>query len=272
MIKMQKIIKYFAVAFALFITFNIISMITYGISSLGNILDINENNEPTGNLEKLDIKEIVKILDIEITSSNVIFQKGTTFDIETNNEYINFKQNNGKVTITEQKHNWLNKSNDSNLIIYVPSDYTFDGVSIENGAGKINIEKLTTKKLELDLGAGQVNINNLIVTNKTEINGGAGEINITKSNLSNLDLDMGVGKLTLTSIIDGNSEIDAGIGELNLNLIGETIDYKIIIDKGIGNATLDGENMKNSTYYGNGNKLIDIDGGIGSIKINFISN
>ena len=80
---------------------------------------------------------------------------------------------------------------------------------------------------------------------------------------------MGVGKLTLESSITGHNDIDAGIGELNLNLIGSSSDYKIKVNKGIGTSTLNGETIKNDTYYGEGYNIINIDGGIGTISINY---
>ena len=81
---------------------------------------------------------------------------------------------------------------------------------------------------------------------------------------------MGVGKLSLTSKLTGNNKIDSGVGEMNLSLIGTLEDYKISLDKGIGNATINGDNMKDNNTYGTGNSKLDIDGGIGSIDIDFI--
>ena len=105
---------------------------------------------------------------------------------------------------------------------------------------------------------------------ETSIEGGAGEINIDNADINNLDLDMGIGKLTLTAYLKGNSEINAGVGSINLNLIGSEEDYLINLDKGIGLATYNDNEMKNNTTYGNGNNKIMIDGGIGSIKIKTI--
>lgn len=267
MIKTQKIIKYVAIGLALFIIVTIISLIMYGIISIGNIFDVSDNIIK-GELKDLKVSENIDAIDMEIIGANIIIKEGTTLKIETNNKYIKTKEKNNLLSIIETKHNLINNSNNSDLIIYVPSNHIFNNIFIENGAGKIEVEKLHTKKINLDLGAGKVNIQNLTVNNNAEINGGAGEIIITNGNINNLDIDMGIGKLTLTSTITGNNDIDAGIGDIELNLIGTTDDYKIILDKGIGNATLNEENIKNSTYYGNGSNIVDISGGIGSIKIN----
>ena len=103
-----------------------------------------------------------------------------------------------------------------------------------------------------------------------KIDGGAGSIVIENGKLNNIDLDMGIGKLSLTSEISGNNEIDAGVGDIDLNLIGTINNYKVKLDKGIGSAKFNKEKMKNNTYYGNGLNIIDINGGVGSIKIDFL--
>ena len=46
--------------------------------------------------------------------------------------------------------------------------------------------------------------------------------------------------------------------------------WKIKLDKGLGNATLNNEKMDSTTYYGNGTNLIEVNGGIGSISINYL--
>ena len=41
------------------------------------------------------------------------------------------------------------------------------------------------------------------------------------------------------------------------------------MDKGLGKATINGNNVKDDNTYGNGINKIDINGGIGNIEINF---
>lgn len=267
MSRLQKIIKYLAIAFAIFLTFSIISGIMYGISFLGSLVT-NEESSITEKLNDLEINDDTLLLDINVLSSNITIKSGDVFKAETNNKYINSEQDKNKLYIQEKKHNLFHNDN-SELVIYIPSDTTFDGVSIETGAGKVNIETLSTKQLYLNLGAGKVEINNLNVLETTKIDGGAGEITINATNINNLDLDMGVGKLSLTSKLIGNNKIDSGIGEMNLSLIGTLEDYKIFLNKGIGQTTIDGKNIKDNNTYGTGINKLDIDGGIGSINIDF---
>lgn len=266
---LQKTIKYIAIAFAIYLTFNILYGIMYGISFMGSLFD-NDKNDVTERLDNFEINKNTLLLDIDVSSSSIIIKEGDSFRAESNNKYINSKQDNNKLYITERKHNLLNNK-DNELIIYIPTDFVIDAVLIDNGAGKVNIEALTTKELYLNLGAGKVDINNLSVLEKAKIDGGAGDLTINAIDIHNLDLSMGIGKLSLTSKLIGNSKINCGVGEMNLSLIGTLDDYEVSLDKGVGNATIDGYNMKDNNTYGMGINKIDIDGGIGSIDINFES-
>ena len=92
---------------------------------------------------------------------------------------------------------------------------------------------------------------------------------INGGGLANLDFDMGVGKVVLTSALTGEGKIDYGVGELSLTLIGSAEDYRIELDKGIGEALLDGQKMADDTVYGQGKNTLEIDGGVGSMNIRF---
>ena len=65
------------------------------------------------------------------------------------------------------------------------------------------------------------------------------------------------------------SSIDYGIGETSLALLGNAEDHQIKLDKGIGEARLNGEKMNDDSVYGGGSNRIDIDGGIGELNITF---
>ena len=267
---LQKIIKYLAIAFAIFLIFSIISGIMYGFSFIGTLFDDNKSSI-TEKLNDLEINKNTLLLDINVLSSNIVIKKGDAFKAETNNKYINSKQDNNKLYITEKKHNWFNNSDNNELIIYVPDDFVFDGVLIDAGAGKVSIEVLSTKKLYLNLGAGKVDINNLNVSEIAKIDGGAGDLNISAIDIHNLDLNMSIGDLSLIAKLTGDNKIDSGVGKTDLSLIGTLEDYEISLDKGLGKATINGENVEDNNTYGMGINKIDIDFKIGNVNIDFIS-
>ncbi len=59
--------------------------------------------------------------------------------------------------------------------------------------------------------------------------------------------------------ITGNSKIECGIGGVDLDLIEDKSNYKIISEKGIGSINIDGNDQASNTTYGNGSNLIQLE-------------
>lgn len=270
----QKVIKYIATAFAVFLIVTIISAIltgSYALLSAFGLIHTNKNTV-TEDLKVIssEVKEI-STLKLELACTNLKIKKGDSFKVETNNPQITFEEENGSVKIKEKKRNWLNNDNrTSNLIIYIPEDMIeIDETKIETGAGKINIEKLNTQSLYLELGAGDVHIENVIATGETKIDGGVGKTELKSCEINSLKANLGMGEFVFSGKLTGKSEIDSGVGAINIDLTDNKKNYTIDVSKGIGNVTLDGQKLEMDRVYGTGKNYLDIDGGIGEIKIEF---
>lgn len=265
----QKIIKYIAIAIAIFLIINIIGIILTIFAGLGIFFNVKEaitNSEKFEEvIDNYPIEEITN-LDIEINYSKLEIKNGDTFRIECNNEKVYTEKKGNKIEIKE-KNNWFNRQETSNITIYMPENKIFEKIEIEAGAGEINIEKLQTNNLVFSIGAGKVQINELEVFKKAEIEGGAGKADITSGELHNLDLEMGLGEFNLTSKLIGNNVIEQGIGKLNINLTDNIENYKIKTNRGLGSITINGNEMQDGETYGNGENNIRIEGGMGAIEI-----
>ena len=253
----QKLIKAFAICLAIFIIVSIINAVVYlasSIFSVNNDVNMNENYS----------SEITNIK-IDMGTSNLIIKKGDTLNITADNVSKRFKVNEeiNTLTIKEKSVNVFRNKSISKVIITIPNN--LNDLSIDFGAGKLEISDINTSRFNLDQGAGKVTITNLI-SGKTDIDGGAGELNIKSSVLEDLDLDMGAGKFYFSGSLHGNNKIEQGIGELILDLNGN--DYTIKASKGLGSITINGEDYSKNTTVGEGVNNIKIDGGIGSIIIN----
>ncbi len=270
----QKVIKYLATAFAVFLIITIISAILSGGYALLSALGLIHTNKDIvmENLKVIskEVKEVTT-LKIDLAYTNLDIKTGDDFKVETNNSNITFEENNGSVKIKEENRNWLKNDNiSSNLIICIPEDMiAIDETKIQTGAGKINIEKLNTQSLYLELGAGDVYIENVIATGETKIDGGVGKTELKYCEINNLKANLGMGEFTFSGKITGKSEIDSGVGAINIDLIDNKNNYKIDVSKGLGNVTLDGQKLETDRVYGIGENYLDIDGGIGEIKIDF---
>ncbi|MGN0467226.1 MAG: DUF4097 family beta strand repeat-containing protein [Acutalibacteraceae bacterium] len=271
MTAVQKTIKYLAMAFAIFLSVSIIDGICTGLASVSFIFS-DRNKEPAGEMQVYPINDKVSSLAIKISAADLRIKTADKFSVESNHEYISVSLSDGKLCIDETKKAYSVFSKSVTIILYVPETFVFDDVQIETGAGEVRIDSLSADVLELSLGAGEATIENLVANSHSDIEGGAGEVTINGGLLNNLELDMGVGSLTLKSRLEGKNNLNYGIGETKLILLGEPEEYRIELNKGIGEATLDGKSMKNDTVYGTGKNLIGIDGGIGEITVEFLAN
>lgn len=268
----QKIIKYLATAFAVFLIVSIISGVLSAFYALSAVLGLkkveNKVNEEKAMIN-FEASNDVATVDIDVDFTNLIIKNGDYLRVETNNQNIDYKQDNQKLKIKEKTHNWFAKNDEGNLIVYIPENLKFEQVKINADAGKIHIENLNTEKLNLELGAGETEIENLIVTYNCKINSGAGKVSISSGKINDLKLDMGIGKFEISSEITGNSKVNAGIGNLNLDIKGIRENYTLKANKGIGNIKIDKKEISEDAVYGSGENAIKIEGGIGNIDVNF---
>ena len=263
----QKVIKVFAICLAIFIITNICMLI---LSGLALFTHIDNKNEPWKEFEA--IYRNIDTLDIDIAFSNIEIKVGNEFRVEASTKSdLNCKQVNGKLKIEEKNKWFINNNLAGEVVIYVPSNILLREIDLDTGAGSIELENIQAGSLDIDHGAGLLKILNCNF-NKANIDGGAGEIEILGSRLNNLDLDCGVGKVKMEAYVTGNSKISAGIGEINLTLLGNKEDYQITADKGIGSIKIENQECSSNTTYGSGYNKIKIDGGIGSIIVDYKRN
>ena len=269
----QKIIKYLATALAIFLIIGIISAILncgYAILKATGLINKEKNNYNGETIiisgETTDISR----LKIELETASLEIKEGENFKVETDNPKIEYKEDNGIIEIKEQHQSWKNNNKNNSLVVYIPrSMKEITNTKIETGAGNVTINKLNTQELNLKLGAGEVIIENTKVTQNLEIDGGVGKNTIRSSEINNLIADLGVGEFNFYGKLSGKSDINSGVGAVNLGITGTKEDYTFEFNKGVGNIYIDGEKIIQEGKYGSGNNYLSIDGGIGEIKINF---
>lgn len=262
----QKIIKYLALAFAIFLSISIISGICGAIFSISMFFGGNVSDEMTS---EYSVVNDITSLSVNISAAELEIKTGDKLAVETNHKYLKCEEKDDILKISETKSLFASHPRGMKVILTIPKERIFDYVDLRAGAGTVTIDELSSNMLNIDLGAGKLTAQRLNALYNAEIDGGAGSVTIKDGNLCNADIEIGVGELNLTGELSGKSSIDYGIGETNLVLLGESDDYKIKLDKGIGEAYLDGKKMSDDSVYGAGESFIEIDGGIGELDITF---
>lgn len=266
MTDLQKIVKYLAIVLAVFLIVGIFM----GILSVFSTLDIFSRSfsDHKNAMQDYPVSGSVSELEINIGAAELIIANGEQFSLSANLKDLKVDLSNGCLSIHESVQFGKNY-NGSVIRLTVPKDHVFEKLSIFSGAGKLQVSTLSAQSLALNLGAGQAVFDSLTAEKNALISTGAGELKIEGGALSNLDLDMGVGKVFLKSRLSGESELNQGIGEAELILTGAKEDYQIHIDKGIGSAVIDGKQVSDDTTCGSGPSEVEIDGGVGSIRVSF---
>lgn len=234
MTEIQKIIKYCALALAVFLIFIIVTTIAnvgYNILEKTDLINDSNSKLLKNNIVISNNESEIREIDIDIKSSNIILKTAENFKVETNNKDIKYSYEDGKVLIKQNNVNkwYLNKNNNSKLIFYIPSEISLEKINLNNNVGdvKIDFEKI-----------------------------------------SNLNIDLDVGDIFVKSMLGGKNIIKSNIGDINLELSLKQEDYKFEIDKDIGEVKLNNNKIKRDTINGDRNNNLKIKTNIGDIKIN----
>lgn len=259
----QKFIKYAAIALAAILTISIFTGLINGFSALANIFD---NDVYNGEYIESIIGEEVRSLEIELEFADLNIKTGDELKVETSNNYFKIINSNEHL-IVRDKNSMFRAKNYVN--IYLPKDFNLDNLKINADAGKTNIEGVNTDNLFLDAGLGDVNVKNVSVLNRAEIKTGIGKFNVENSSLHNLDFESGIGESKLHGNFTGEIDIETGIGKNTITILGNKDDYEISVDKGIGLLMIDGKKVKDGYETPKSLYELDIDHGVGSLKVYF---
>lgn len=268
----QKIIKYLAIAFALFLVISIFSFI-FNLSH-EIISSINNDKKESELLEEYNtISNNVNNIEsfkIDISNDDIEIKEGEKFEIKTNDPNIKFYHENSNVKIKSDKtFSWhLSNSSRGTVVIYLPKEFNISELDLNLGAGKIYIDKIFVKTLLMDLGAGTMVAREINVSEKATINGGAGNININSGTINNLNLKLGTGNSSIQCDLIGSNTLTTGVGKLNLDLNQSKDNYRFDINKGLGNIILNDFDISEDTLIGDGEIKIKISGAVGNIIIN----
>lgn len=265
MTTLQKVIKYLAIAFAIFLTVSIVGGVLSAVGLFGGLFSSDAVLE---DVKIYSVASEIHNLNIEINAADLFVKEGEAFAVESNLKHLKVEEKGGRLTVEETKR-FGGTYNGAVLTVYIPAGTVLESVNLTTGAGRLTIDSLSSGTLDFELGAGEVSIASLIATKSVDIEGGAGRITIADGALKDLELEMGVGQLNLTSALTGNCKLDLGVGESNLTLIGNKDDYRLDLEKGIGNITVDGTSVTDYSSSGNGTNAVEINGGIGAINVKF---
>lgn len=257
--------------------------ITTGNIKTGNITtgdtDDSAYREQTYTYDENDIQELKK-LNINVSAGvvEVLPADGKELKVEayTKRSSVSCGIKDDTLVIRDkQKWKFFGTTGKTTVYVYLPSGMEFKEAKLNVDAGRLDIRKteLKAEKIKLDVGAGKAQIGELTAADQLDADVGAGEITISDCEAGELKLDCGVGKITLNGRIYADVDADCGIGAIDMTLDGSRQDFDYKLDCGAGEINLDGDSystLGNQQKINNhAEKEMDLDCGIGSIKVQF---
>ncbi len=213
----------------------------------------------------LDFENISNIKINLSKAKNINILSGDSIKLDTKSCPLIIKRSSNTLKIKNKN----NLSTCKDINIYLNNKETLDNFSLVVKKGDISINNLMTKILNLDSSSGKTILNNILVYDKSSIFTKYGNLSINNSILNNLNLKRVFGNTILSSSILGHSYIEAGMGNLDINLLGNMNDYMISGTRGIGNFLINERRLLDTKIVGNGKNYIKVDGGIGDVTIKF---
>lgn len=266
MTTVQRIVKYFALLLAAVIVVSVACAAINGLSFIAGLFDDKETD--IGEIREYMVEGEIRSLDIDIDAARIDIILGDELIVRSNIDDITVKNERGTLAV-KYKNRFNIYAGEAVVEITVPAELVFGEVSVSTGANKLYADIINANKVDIDFGAGSAEIDRLVAKKECDIDTGAGKVVIGDCDISDLDLDIGTGKFELAGALMGDCVIDMGVGSVDIILVGTPDDYCFDIGKGIGNITIDGNEMRDGETLGTGDCHIQISGGVGSVTVGF---
>ena len=301
----QKVIKYCAMAFAVFLSVIIIGSIAAVVLKV--VAGVAIGNEISESRERVDLSEQYSAEEIAAEGINsilidcngeILVQPGDVLSVEASDvvEGYEIRLENGRISLKNREpeflENWLSWFDDvavqEKVVVTIPAGFVPDEVKLYSGSGKVSVEKLTAGLLFVDSGSGKVLISDASLT-ETELDAGSGSVTVNNSKLGKLYLDSGSGAIRMENVVaedadvdsgsgavkytgelTGNCDFETGSGSVALTLNGSEEEYRIEADCGSGTFRVNGKKLEDGSYGRNVKGELNIDSGSGSVSVEFV--
>lgn len=223
-----------------------------------------------------DWDEITQLGPVETDGDKEIFETAPTSELEfsLSGDELKFQSYDGdklRIEVTGSKKDKVRigteddslilettgRSQNREITVSYPKNVRFKETSIDVAAGTVTMcDEFRTDDLDVSVAAGEfTNAGKISVANDTTITVGTGNVELSELDIYNL-------------------EVDCGIGNVDLDILGKEADYNYEISCSAGNVDIGGSSYsgighnKNITNP-NARRDMNLDCGVGNITVNF---
>lgn len=158
--------------------------------------------------------------------------------------------------------------------IVLPEEKHFAEITVETGAGNIDMRnaKLWCDSLDMEVGAGNVKVGELRVEEALSVTVGAGNAELCSASVKKINVECGAGEFHMQGTVEEKLNVDCGVGKCGIALSGRESDYNYSVECAIGSVSVNGNKIgglggKHDRQNANASGRINVRCGIGKVKI-----
>lgn len=231
-----------------------------------------------GNVDRFCPGEDIRKLELELGGCvvNFAYSENGYLYLQADNAYKFQSHLNGNTLHVKAEgrsmENWADTESCS-ITLFVPTDYAFDEVEVNLGAGYVQLEELYAKKASFEVGAGEIDISYAEMS-KMDISVGAGSVIVADMAVDELDAEIGMGSFQAEGDITRKADIECSMGYVSLYLNGEESDFNYKLDGSMGNIEIGGMSFsgfgQEKKIENGASKDIEVECSMGNISILFM--
>ena len=219
----------------------------------------------------------IQKIDLQIKTRNIVIKSGDIESISYEGilDTDEIKVDQEKLKIEDHSKLLKNVNKNVTLEIIIPNRLIHE-IEVENKTGDVTLQGIETNELSLELGVGDIELEEVTIHSETEIKGGTGNIQVKDSTFySKFDIEEGAGDIAFIGELMGNVKINCGIGDVKLEVDNHRDNYHIVAEGGVNSLKIDGEKMGGSlaTQYNDNYKNnrfdMKLEVGVGDVQVNF---
>lgn len=207
------------------------------------------------NYINIDSKDAeIASLDIDIGMGSFVLSDGDEFAISTygiRKENFSYEITDGCLylkyspQISLISFNFSEFDNNSSIFLTVPKK-DFDKITVNMTAGDVSVMNVNAQKLTAKSSAGSMLIDG-VCAESASFKMTAGDCTVSNSTVKNSSISMTAGDMYFGDCkLYGDNKIKMTAGQLQMSLIGNRADYRINVDKALGNVYIDGADVSES--------------------------
>lgn len=271
----QKVIKYCAMAFAIFLTVvifgSIVSVVlgvTTGIAGVNYL--VGEDKERINLAQEYTLEEAksIGIQSILVDcNAEITVRQGEKLAIEATNvtdEYMLLCKN-GKFSIVQKEPNihlnWIFSfagiSERETVAVTIPTEFHPEQIKVNSGSGKVLLECFQADSLVVDSGSGSVALSD-VQAKRMNIDSGSGRVTLARTNAEETGLVTGSGGISIEEAKLGKLRLDSGSGSVTMR---EVVAEEVMVDSGSGSVLVEGKLTGKCEFEtGSGSLTLRLDG------------